>query len=172
MTKISSPARQRTRLKRDLSTLRKEYGEDTTLGRRRTTIAEAAPTVEFSMDAMIEKEPVTVILSAKGWIRAARGHVEQEWKYKEGDAAAFVIHAQTTDKLLVAADDGRFYTIGADKLPGARGFGEPIRTMLDIPAEANIVALVVHKPGAKLLLAATSGKGSGRACSGESQGWG
>jgi topoisomerase-4 subunit A len=139
--------------------MREHYGPETAIGRRRTTIAEAAPSVEFSMDAMIEKEPVTVILSAKGWIRAARGHVEQEWKYKEGDGPAFVIHAQTTDKLLVAADDGRFYTLGADKLPGARGFGEPIRTMLDIPAEANIVALVVHKPGTKLLLAATSGKG-------------
>ncbi|HTM95912.1 MAG TPA: DNA topoisomerase IV subunit A [Croceibacterium sp.] len=156
---LESPARQRTRLKKDLRAMREHYGPETAIGRRRTTIAEAAPTVEFSMDAMIEKEPVTVILSAKGWIRAARGHVEQEWKYKEGDGPASVIHAQTTDKLLVVADDGRFYTLGADKLPGARGFGEPIRTMLDIPAEANIVALVVHKPGTKLLLAATSGKG-------------
>ena len=156
---LDSPPRQRTRLKKDLRAMREHYGPETAIGRRRTTIAEAAPSVEFSMDAMIEKEPVTVILSAKGWIRAARGHVEQEWKYKEGDGPAYVIHAQTTDKLLVGADDGRFYTIGADKLPGARGFGEPIRTMLDIPAEANIVAAVVHKPGTKLLLAATSGKG-------------
>jgi topoisomerase-4 subunit A len=156
---LESPARQRTRLKKDLRAMREHYAETTALGRRRTTIAEAAPAVEFSMDAMIEKEPVTVILSAKGWIRAARGHVDQEWKYKEGDAQAFVIKCQTTDKLLIAADDGRFYTIGADKLPGARGFGEPIRTMLDIPAEANVVTLLVHKPGTRLLLAASSGKG-------------
>jgi topoisomerase-4 subunit A len=156
---LDSPARQRTRLKKDLRGLREHYAPETELGRRRTTIAEAAPSVEFSMDAMIEKEPVTVILSAKGWIRGARGHLDQDWKYKEGDTGAFVVKCQTTDKLLIAADDGRFYTVGADKLPGARGFGEPIRTMLDIPAEANIVALLVYRPGAKLLLAATSGKG-------------
>ena len=158
---LESPARQRTRLKRDLAALRKDYAEDTALGRRRTTIAEAAPTVEFSMDAMIEKEPVTVILSQRGWIRAAKGHLplEQDWKFKEGDGPAFAIHAQTTDKLLLAADDGRFFTLGADKLPGARGFGEPIRNTLDIDAGAQIVALIVHKPGTQLLLASSVGRG-------------
>jgi topoisomerase IV subunit A len=158
---LESPARQRTRLKRDLAALRKDYGPDTALGARRTTIAEAAPTVEFSMDAMIEKEPVTVVLSQRGWIRAARGHLplEQDWKFKEGDGPAFAVHAQTTDKLLLAADDGRFFTIGADKLPGARGFGEPIRNTLDIDAQAQIVALIVHKPETMLLLASSAGKG-------------
>jgi topoisomerase-4 subunit A len=156
---LDSPARQRTRLKRDLNALRKEYGEDTALGARRTTIAEAAPTVAYNPDAMIEKEPVTVILSQRGWIRAARGHLEQEWKFKEGDGPAFEVHAQTTDKLLLAADDGRFFTIGADKLPGARGLGEPIRNTLDIDAGAQIVALLVHRPGQKLLLAADTGRG-------------
>ncbi|MBX7496545.1 DNA topoisomerase IV subunit A [Qipengyuania sp. 6B39] len=158
---LDSPARQRTRLKRDLNALRKDYGEDTALGARRTTIAEAAPAVEFSMDAMIEKAPITVILSQKGWIRGATGHVplDQEWKFKEGDGPAFVLHAQTTDKLLLAADDGRFFTLGADKLPGARGFGEPVRNTLDIDAEAQIVAVIVHRPGQRLLLAATTGKG-------------
>ncbi len=158
---LDSPARQRTRLKRDLTALRKDYAEDTELGRRRTTIAEAAPTREFSMDAMIEKEPVTVILSAKGWIRAAKGHVplDGDFKFKEGDGPAFALHCQTTDKLLVAVDNGRFYTLGADKLPGARGFGEPIRTMVDIDPEAHIVSLVVHKPKGQLLLAANTGRG-------------
>ena len=158
---LDSPARQRTRLKRDLAGLLKDYGPETELGRRRTTIAEAAPTVEFSMDAMIEKEPVTVILSHRGWVRAARGHVplDGDFKFKEGDGPAFAVHAQTTDKLLVAGDDGRFFTIGADKLPGARGFGEPIRTMVDIDPEVQIVALMVHQPGMQLLLAATNGKG-------------
>src|SRR5690606_5785307 len=105
---LASPARQRTRLKKDLNALRKDYAEDTELGRRRTTIAEAAPSVEFSMEAMIEKEPVTVILSQRGWIRAAKGHLplDQDWKFKEGDGPAFAVHAQTTDKLLLAADDG------------------------------------------------------------------
>ena len=158
---LESPARQRTRLKRDLAKLRKEYGEDTDLGRRRTTVAEAAPAVEFSMDAMIEKEPITVILSARGWIRAARGHADlaQDWKFKEGDGPAFAFHAQTTDKLLLAADDGRFFTLGADKLPGARGFGEPVRNTLDIDAAAQIVAVIVHRAGQRLLLAADTGRG-------------
>jgi len=158
---LESPARQRTRLKRDLANLRKDYAEDTTLGRRRTTIAEAAPTVEFSMDAMIEKAPVTVILSAKGWIRGASGHepLDKEFKFKEGDGAAFAVHAQTTDKLLVACDNGRFYTLGCDKLPSARGFGEPIRTMVDIDAGAEIVGLIVYKPKAQLLLASNVGRG-------------
>ena len=158
---LGSPARQRTRLKRDLADLRKEYGPDTPLGRRRTSIEEAVPTVEFSMDAMIEKEPITVILSQRGWVRGARGHVplDQEFKFKEGDGPAFAVHAQTTDKLLLAADDGRFFTLGADKLPGARGFGEPLRNTLDIDAEAQIVAMVVHAPHQRLLLAASTGKG-------------
>jgi len=158
---LESPARQRTRLKRDLANLRKDYAEDTLLGRRRTTIAEAAPTVEFSMDAMIEKAPVTVILSAKGWIRGASGHeaLDKEFKFKEGDGPAFALHAQTTDKLLVACDNGRFYTLGCDKLPSARGFGEPVRTMIDIDAGAEIVALLVYKPKAQLLLASNAGRG-------------
>ncbi|MFC3100867.1 DNA topoisomerase IV subunit A [Altererythrobacter lauratis] len=162
---LASPARQRTRLKRDLAALRAEYAPDTELGRRRTDIVEAAPTVEFSMDAMIEKEPVTVILSKKGWIRAAKGHVDLgadgcgDFKYKEGDEAAFAVHCQTTDKLLLACDDGRFFTIGADKLPSARGFGEPVRNTLDIDAGANVVAVVVHEPGRQLLLASSIGKG-------------
>ncbi len=164
---LDSPARQRTRLKRDLHALKKEYGPDTDLGARRTTIEEAEPAVEFSMDAMIEKEPVTVVLSQKGWVRGAKGHADLaasedsmgDFKYKEGDGPAFALHAQTTDKLLIAADNGRIYTLGADKLPGARGFGEPIRNMLDIEAEAQLVGLVVHRPKGQLLLAATTGKG-------------
>ncbi|MEP5726378.1 MAG: DNA gyrase subunit A, partial [Erythrobacter sp.] len=158
---LDSPARQRTRLKKDLRALRKDYAEDTALGARRTRIEEAAPTVEFSMDAMIEKEPITVVLSQKGWIRAAKGHVDlaQEFKYKEGDALFDIVHAQTTDKLLVAGSDGRFYTLGCDKLPGARGFGEPLRTMIELPAETSIAKLLVHKEGGRLLLASSIGKG-------------
>jgi topoisomerase-4 subunit A len=158
---LESPAKQRTRLKRDLKALRKDYAEDTKLGARRTLIAEAAATVEFSMDAMIEKAPVTVILSQKGWIRAASGHVplDQEFKYKEGDGLAFILHAQTTDKLLIAGSDGRFYTLGCDKLPGARGFGEPVRTMIDLEADASVAAMLVHRDGGRLLLASSHGKG-------------
>ncbi len=158
---LDNPARQRTRLKRDLNALRKDYAEDTALGRRRTTLAEAAPTAAFNMDAMIEKAPVTVILSAKGWIRGASGHepAGKDYKFKDGDGPAFTVHAQTTDKLLIACDNGRFYTLGCDKLPSARGFGEPIRTMIDIDAEAQIVAVMVHRPKAQLLLASNQGRG-------------
>jgi len=158
---LESPARQRTRLKKDLRALRKEYAEETAIGRRRTLIEEAASVVEFSMDAMIEKEPITVILSQKGWIRAAKGHVplDQEFKYKEGDGLAFILHAHTTDKLLIAGSDGRFYTLGCDKLPGARGFGEPVRTMIDLEADSSIAKMLVHKEGARLLLASSIGKG-------------
>jgi topoisomerase-4 subunit A len=158
---LGSPARQRTRLKRDLNALRKEYAEETKLGARRTRIEEAEPAVEFSMDAMIEKEPVTVILSKKGWIRAAKGHIplDQEFKYKEGDELAFIAHAQTTDKILIVAENGRFYTLGADKLPGARGFGEPVQSMVDLEAETGIASMLVHRPKGRLLLASTIGKG-------------
>ena len=158
---LDDPKLQKKRLKNDLKALRKEYAETTALGQRRTTLLEAAPTREFSMDAMIEKEPVTVILSARGWIRAAKGHLplDSDFKFKEGDGPAFALHCQTTDKLLFAIDNGRFYTLGADKLPGARGFGEPVRTMLDIDPEAQIVALVTHKAKGQLLLAANSGRG-------------
>ena len=162
---LESPARQRTRLKKDLRTLRKDYAEDTVLGRRRTTIAEAAPTVEFDPQAMIEKEPVTVILSVKGWVRGAKGHVDLgadgcgDFKYKEGDGPAFAVHCQTTDRLLLAGADGRFFTLGADKLPGARGFGEPVRNTLDIDAATQIIAMIVHAKGRQVLLASTLGKG-------------
>ena len=158
---LDSPARQRTRLKRDLANLRKDYAETTTLGRRRTTIAEAAPTREFNMDAMIEKEPVTVILSTRGWIRAAKGHgaLDGEFKFKEGDGPGFALHAQTTDKLLIACDNGRFYTLGADRLPSARGFGEPLRSMVDIDEATRIIAVIVHRPGGQLLLASDAGRG-------------
>jgi topoisomerase-4 subunit A len=160
---VESPARQKTRLRKDLEKLRTVYGLDTLLGARRTTIAEAAPARDIPLDAMIEKEPVTVILSKRGWIRAQRGHVAPEgwgeFKFKEGDELLFAVRAQTTDKLLIAASDGRFYTVGADKLPGGRGFGEPLRLMVDIDPEARIVALLPASADGRLLLASTSGHG-------------
>ena len=159
---IESPARQRTRLKKDLATLRERYSPDTELGRRRTLIEEAGPAREIPLEAMIEREPVTVIMSKRGWIRAMKGHVDlanpEAMKFKEGDGPAFAFHAQTTDKLLLAAANGRFYTLAADKLPGGRGFGEPVRLMGDIEGEGNIVALF-PATNAKLLLATSDGRG-------------
>ncbi|WP_228243117.1 DNA topoisomerase IV subunit A [Porphyrobacter sp. GA68] len=158
---LDDPRKQKRRLKRDLVRLRKEYAENTVLGRRRTTIAEAAPAVEFNMDSMIEREPLTIILSQKGWIKAARGHVELngDFKFKEGDGPAFALHGQTTDKLIIATDQGRFFTLRCDRLPGARGFGEPVRAMLDLEPEAQIVAALLYRADSLLLLASSSGKG-------------
>jgi topoisomerase-4 subunit A len=159
---IDSPPRQRTRLKKDLATLRARYGPDTPLGARRTLIEEAGPAREIPLEAMIEREPLTVIMSKRGWIRAMRGHVDlanpEAMKFKEGDGPAFFFHAQTTDKLLLAAANGRFYTLAADKLPGGRGFGEPVRLMVDVESEGNFVALLPVTPG-KLLLASSDGRG-------------
>ncbi|HEX4737630.1 MAG TPA: DNA topoisomerase IV subunit A [Allosphingosinicella sp.] len=160
---VESNARQRTRLKKDLAALRTRYGPETELGRRRTLIEEAAPTREIPLEAMIEREPITVIMSQRGWIRAMKGHVDlsnpEAMKFKEGDGPRFFFHALTTDKILLAAANGRFYTLGADKLPGGRGFGEPVRLMIDIEGEGSITALLAAAPGAKLLLASSDGRG-------------
>ena len=160
---IESPARQRTRLKKDLTALRERYGPETQLGRRRTTVEEAAPAREIPLEAMVEREPVTVIMSQRGWIRAMKGHADlaarYQFKFKEGDGFAFAFHSHTTDKLLLACGNGRIHTLGADKLPGGRGFGEPVRMMADLENEAEIVALLPARPGGRLLLAADNGRG-------------
>jgi topoisomerase-4 subunit A len=160
---LGSEARQRTRLKKDFSKLRERYGAETKLGKRRTTIEEAAPARDIPIDAMIEREPITVILSQRGWIRAMKGHLDAaqtaELKFKDGDAAFLSFPAQTTDKILLAAENGRFYTLGADKLPGGRGFGEPVRLMIDLDGDVGIVALMPASRAEKLLVAATDGRG-------------
>jgi topoisomerase-4 subunit A len=156
---IGSRDRQRTRLKKDLAALKGRYGPD-----RRTLVEEAAPAREIPLEAMIEREPITVILSRRGWIRAMKGHVEageaETLKFKEGDELGFpLLHAHTTDKLLLASSDGRFYTLAADRLPGGRGFGEPVKLMADIEGEGNVVALLRAGAAEKLLLATTDGRG-------------
>jgi topoisomerase-4 subunit A len=160
---VASPKAQRNRVKADLAQLRARYGPETALGRRRTLVEAAPDVVEIPLEAMIEREPVTVIASAKGWIRAMKGHVDlasaDAAKFKEGDSAAYAFHAQTTDKIVVAADNGRFYTLAASTLPGGRGFGEPIRLMVDIDAAAEIVGVFPHRADAKLLLVASDGRG-------------
>jgi len=160
---IESPARQRTKLKKDLAALRTRYGPETLLGKRRTLVEEAALAREIPLEAMIEKEPITVILSQRGWVRAMKGHVALDaadaLKFKEGDGPAFAFHAQTTDKILLAAEDGRFFTLAADKLPGGRGFGEPVRLLIDLPDGVGILTLLPAKAGERILLAASDGKG-------------
>ena len=160
---LESPARQKNRLKKDLAAMRKNYGEETALGRRRTSVEEAGQAREISLEAFVEREPVTVIMSKRGWIKAMKGHADlsalADFKFKEGDGPAFAFYAQTTDKILIATANGRFYTLGADKLPGARGFGEPVGTMIDIEAGNDIVAVFVAVPDGRMLLAASTGKG-------------
>ena len=131
------------------------------LAARRTELTEAPTYVNISMEAFIEKEPITVVCSRLGWIRAFKGHHEElsDLKFKEGDGPAFQMKAKTTDKLLVFATDGKFFTLPCDKLPGAKGQGEPVRLMCDLDNTQDIVEMLVHEPSRKLLLAADSGKG-------------
>ena len=160
---LESPARQKTRLKKDLAALRERYGPDTPLGKRRTWVEEAAPARDIPLEAMIEREPITVIMSQRGWVRAMKGHVAldaaEALKFKEGDGPAFAFHAQTTDKILLVAEDGRFFTLGGDKLPGGRGFGEPVRLMIDLPDGTGIVNIFPARMDERILLAASDGKG-------------
>ena len=160
---IASPAKQTARLTADLTGLRGRYGPETAIGARRTTIA-AVPDVKFAaLDTMIDREPLTVIASAKGWVRAMKGHIDlvagEALKFKEGDGAAHAFHAWTTDRLMLATSDGRFYTLNPDKLPGGRGFGEPLRLMIDMAEGCEVVALAALAPDARLLLAASDGRG-------------
>jgi topoisomerase-4 subunit A len=155
---IESPGRQRTRLKRDLANLKDRFGDE-----RRTRVDEVAPARDIDWIAMIEKEPITVILSQRGWIRAMKGHVAlddvPDLKWREGDGPFIQFHAQTTDRLALFATNGRVYTLAGDKLPGARGFGEPVRLFVDLDAEVDIIQLLVARPAMKLLVAASDGKG-------------
>ncbi len=140
---------------------REKFGAKTDLGRRRTQFSDA-PQIEVDLDhVMIEKEPVTIILSEKGWIRAMRGHQDDLGKvqFKQGDRLKCAIKAQTTDKLVLFATNGKFFTIAADKLPGGRGHGEPVRLMIELEESADIVTLFVHQPERKLLVASMSANG-------------
>ena len=153
----------------ELRAIDAKFGLKTAIGKRRTEIAKAAEVAEMTALAehveehanRVEREPITVVCSAKGWLRALKGHQEQskDDKYREGDRARFWFHAQTTDQIMMLATDGRFFTLEGSKLPGGRGNGEAIRAFIDLPPEADIVTMFVHVPGRKLLVAATSGHG-------------
>ena len=153
----------------ELRAIDAKFGLKTAIGQRRTEIAKAAEVAEMTALAehveehanRVEREPITVVCSAKGWLRALKGHQEQskDDKYREGDRARFWFHAQTTDQIMMLATDGRFFTLEGSKLPGGRGNGEAIRAFIDLPPEADIVTMFVHVPGRKLLVAATSGHG-------------
>ena len=145
--------------------IKDEFGQKTPLGKRRTELGSAPTAVVIPIDALVEKEPVTVILSAKGWIRAMKGHRDDvlsgdsDVKYKEGDAYQAAVKAQSTDKILLFGSDGRFYAIGADKLPQGRGFGEPIRLIIELPNDATIISMTVFNREQKFLVVSNEGRG-------------
>ncbi|MBL8582622.1 MAG: DNA topoisomerase IV subunit A, partial [Rhizobiaceae bacterium] len=159
---LGSEAKQWATVKWEVAKIREKYGPETELGRRRTTFADA-PDHDLTdiQQAMIEKEPVTVIISEKGWLRALKGHLTDHSAlgFKEGDSLKLAFHAQTTDKIIVFTTGGKFYTIGADRLPGGRGHGEPIRIIVDMENDQDIVTAFVHDPARRLLLVSHEGYG-------------
>ena len=158
---LGSDKRQWRAIGKEIAGTQKEFGEDTPLGRRRTLIGAAPAAIEIPAAALVEREPVTVLCSEKGWIRAVKGHgiAVADQKYKEGDAPRFAIQAETTDRLMIFATNGRFYTIPVDRLPGGRGQGEPLRLMIDLANEHDLVALFPYRPDLRLLVAAKDGRG-------------
>ncbi|MCI2395859.1 DNA topoisomerase IV subunit A [Aliiroseovarius sediminis] len=158
---LDSEDLQWARISDQLKETKKLFGKNYEGGARRTQFAEAGEVEDVPLEAMIEKEPITVVCSQMGWIRAMSGHIDlsRELKFRDGDAPRFVFHAETTDKLLVFDSNGKFFTLSAAALPGGRGMGEPLRLMVDLPNEAEIVDLFIHQPGRRLLVASTAGNG-------------
>ena len=159
---LGSPAKQWKTIRWEVGETLKKFGPSTELGRRRTDFADAPEhDVSDIHHAMIEKEPITVVVSEKGWLRAMKGHLSDLslLTFKEGDSLKLAFPAQTTDKILVFTTGGKFYTIGADRLPGGRGHGEPIRIIVDMENDQDIVTAFVHDPKRKLLLASHAGNG-------------
>lgn len=150
-----------SRITDQLRETRKKFGKDAPNGARRTELADAPDIEDVPIEAMIEREPITVVCSAMGWVRAMKGHIDlaQEIKFKDGDEGRFFFHAETTDKLLLFGANGRFYTIPCSQLPGGRGMGEPIRLIVDLPNDAEMVDLFIHKPACKFLVASSAGDG-------------
>jgi len=144
-----------------ISEIKATFGQKTELGKRRTDIGEPPTAVIVPLEALIEKEPITIIHSDKDWIRAAKGHIDNatDMKFKDGDQLRFSIHAETTDKLIIFATNGRFYTLGCDKLPGGRGHGEPLRLMIDLANGHDVVDMFIFRGGRKLIVASDVGRG-------------
>ena len=158
---LASEDAQWSRISDELKEVRNLFGKSKPEGQRRTRIQEAGETVVIDLEAMIEREPVTVILSKMGWIRSMKGHqpLDAELKFKDGDGPGLAVHAETTDKLMVFASNGRFYTLATSTLPGGRGMGEPLRLMVDLPNEAEIIAMFPWREGEKYLVASKAGDG-------------
>ena len=148
-------------ISRELGDIRKKFGKETELGARRTKVKGAPAARVIDIQAFVESEPITILCSDKNWVRALKGYREDlsDIKYKEGDEERFILKAKTTDKLLVFASDGKFYTIGCDKIQTGKGFGEPLNLLVDMTPDVQVLSLSIFKPGVKFIVAASSGRG-------------
>ncbi len=158
---LDSEDRKKEVLKAEFEGIARQFGEESEIGRRRTDFGSPPLVDDIPVDATVHREAVTVVLSDKGWIRAARGHGDQvgELRFKEGDRERLRLDAWTTDRLLVLATDGKFFTLACERLPAARGFGDPLRLMLDMGNDVDVAAMVVFQGGRKFLVASSGGKG-------------
>jgi len=157
---MKSEAKRWDAIAEEIATTRAAFG-DGPLGRRRTETGRVPPALPVDETAFIEREPITVILSEKGWIRAQKGHIplDGEMRFKEGDGLLAALHAQTTDRIVLFATNGRAYTLKAEAIPRGRGDGQPVRLMVDLTNEDAVIAMFVHEEGRRYLLAASDGKG-------------
>ncbi|MBR6231932.1 MAG: DNA topoisomerase IV subunit A [Alphaproteobacteria bacterium] len=150
----------KARLAEEVKKIKQDFGQKTELGKRRTEIAGAVQMVEMSIETMIEKEPITVVLSKQGWIRALKGTVDEaDIKFKEGDEMACMVKGYTTDHIMLFATNGRFYSILGNDITGGRGFGSPVRLAIDLPEDADVLNMFIFQPDKKLLVASRNGKG-------------
>ncbi len=149
------------RISEEIKAMKEKFGKKTALGRRRTEFAEVADDIEISMEALVEKEPITIILSQKGWIRCVKGHtaLNEEFKFKDDDSLLMAIHAQTTDKIILFDTSGKFFNINGSDIPSGRGFGQPLRLMVDLGNNDNICDMFVFEPKTSYLIASDSGHG-------------
>jgi topoisomerase IV subunit A len=157
---LKDEAKRRAGLKEEIEEVGRKFG-DGPLGRRRTALGTAPVIDDDALEVPIERQPVTVVCSRQGWIRVLRGHVDgdAEVKYKEGDGPRFLLHGQSTDRVLLISSDGRGYLLPIDRLPGGRGQGEPLRLHVDLARGAEPVLLTLHREGGRVLLASSSARG-------------
>ena len=149
------------RLAEEFNQAKDKFGKKTVLGKRRSQFADMPEDIDMPIEAMVEKEPITVILSQKGWIRSMKGYIPltDEFKFKEDDSLLTVIHAYTTDKIILFDSAGKFFNINASEIPSGRGFGQPVRLMVDLGVQDNVVAMFVFEKGAKYIVSSDYGHG-------------
>ena len=149
------------KIKEEINEIKNRFGKKTDIGKRKTIIGTEPKIKLREIEGYFEKEPITIICSKKGWIRSIKGHSEptKNEKYKDGDGPKFWIRAFTTDKLILFADNGRFYYVNPDKLPSGRGFGDPVRSFIDLPSESNLISMFAYNKGRSILICSSDGRG-------------